>query len=100
MESLWVKKVLINTSIDHIHPLETAGVHQPDTVLAADQIRTLDQLNAHQPCKMAVFEVGTVVHSWCQEDNIGVFTPGCQFLEGSKKLGWISVNRSYMLIFK
>ncbi len=64
-----VEEVVVDAPVDDVHGLRARRRAHPDGVVAAVEVATLDELDAHVPGQEGVLVVGGVVHAGSEHDD-------------------------------
>ena len=91
-----VKEFVVDAAIDHIDPRGAGGGAHPDPAAGAEQVAPLHQLDAHQPRQQGVFEIGGVVDTGGQNNNVGLFhTLRGACPQSVQQLMWVFADRPH-----
>src|SRR6266404_1642508 len=64
-----VEKIVVNSAVDDMDPLEALGRAHIDARIEHDQIAAFDDLDTHLARQIGVLEVGAVVRAWGQQGD-------------------------------
>src|SRR5436305_1636803 len=75
-EGQWIKKIVINTTIDHIHSLEARCSTHINDVILNQEITAFNKLNAHMTRQKSMFKIGGIIHTRSKQNDNGFATAG------------------------